>query len=117
MKNAIPVVKLVFYDISSGFIKWYVEHISGIKMAVVQVDKKGRLVIPKEIRDSLKIDETTPLIFEVDDQNTIKIRVIRHDNQDYTSDPLWKAIHNPIILPKQITSKQLDEMEDEQWSN
>jgi AbrB family looped-hinge helix DNA binding protein len=94
-----------------------VDHTSGIKLAVIQVDKKGRLVIPKEIREQLKIDESTPLIFEVDDENTIKIRIIRRDNQDYTSDPLWKAIHHPVILGKTLTSGELDEMEDEQWSN
>ncbi len=86
-------------------------------MVVTKVDKKGRLVIPKEIRDKLKIDESTPLIFEIDNQNTIKIRVIHRDEQDYTSDPLWIAIHNPVLLPRQISSRELDEMEDEQWSN
>jgi len=90
---------------------------SGIKMAVIQVDKKGRLVIPKEIRERLRIDESTPLIFEIDDENTIRIRIIHHNDQDYTSDPLWKAIHNPVILGKKISSKDLDEMEDEQWSS
>ncbi len=86
-------------------------------MAIIKVDKKGRLVIPKEIRKRLRIDESTPLIFEVDDENTIRIRIIQHDEDDYTSDPVWKAIHKPLLLGKKITKKELDEMEDEQWSS
>ena len=86
-------------------------------MAIIQVDKKGRLVIPKEIRERLRIDESIPLIFEVDDENTIRIRIIRRDEDDYTSDPLWKAIHNPVILGRKVSSKDLEEMEDEQWSS
>lgn len=86
-------------------------------MAIIQVDKKGRLVIPKEIRARLRIDESTPLIFEIDDENSIRIRVIQHNEGNYTSDPLWKAIHNPVLIGKKITKKELDEMEDEQWSS
>ena len=86
-------------------------------MAIVQVDKKGRVVIPKEIRERFRIDESTPLIFEVDDENTIRIRIIQRNDDDYTSDPLWKAIHNPVLIGKKITKKELDEMEDEQWSS
>lgn len=93
------------------------DHIRGINMAVVKVDKKGRLVIPQEIRERLRIDETTPLIFEVDDGNTIRIRIIQRDDQAYTSDPLWKAIHNPVFIGKKVSKKELDEIENDQWSN
>ncbi|HUY00319.1 MAG TPA: AbrB/MazE/SpoVT family DNA-binding domain-containing protein [Candidatus Deferrimicrobium sp.] len=86
-------------------------------MVIVKIDKKGRLVIPKDFREKLKIDKSTPLIFEIEDQNAIKIRVIQSEDFDFTSDPVWIAIHNPVLLPKQISNKDLEELEDEQWSS
>jgi AbrB family looped-hinge helix DNA binding protein len=90
---------------------------SGTHMIVCKIDKKGRLVIPKEFREKLKINESTPLIFEVIDQNTIRIRLAQNEEGDYTSDPIWIAIHNPIVLPDRVSSEELDKLEDEQWSN
>ena len=86
-------------------------------MVIVKVDKKGRLVIPKTLREELKINDSTPLIFEIEDQNSIKIRIIHNEKFDYTSDPLWIAIHNPVPISKHISSKDLNQIEDEQWSS
>ncbi len=86
-------------------------------MIMVKIDKKGRLVIPKEFREKLNINESTPLLFEMEDKNAIKIRIIHDEEFDFTSDPLWIAIHNPAILPKKIESKDLEKMEDQQWSS
>jgi AbrB family looped-hinge helix DNA binding protein len=92
------------------------EQESGINMIICKIDKKGRLVIPKEFREKLKIDESSLLAFEVLSQNAIKISLIQNEEGDYTSDPLWIAIHNPIVLPKRITSEDLNKLEDAQWS-
>ena len=92
------------------------EQESGINMIICKIDKKGRLVIPKEFREKLKINESSLLAFEVLGQNAIKISLIQNEEGDYTSDPLWIAIHNPIVLPKRITSEELNKLEDAQWS-
>jgi cellulose synthase/poly-beta-1,6-N-acetylglucosamine synthase-like glycosyltransferase len=57
------------------------------------------------------------IIGEVIDQNTIRIRLAQNEEGDYTSDTIWIAIHNPIVLPDRISSEKLDKLEDEQWSN
>jgi len=84
-----------------GIIRW-------VLLVVVKIDKKGRLVIPKEFREMFNIKESTHLIIEAEGQNTLKIRLISENEEDYTSDPLWNLIHNPVILSEEI---------EEQWSN
>jgi AbrB family looped-hinge helix DNA binding protein len=86
-------------------------------LIICKIDKKGRLVIPREVRERLKINESTFLIFEIIDQNTIKIHLVQNDEGDYTSDPVWIASHNPIVLTKRVSSEELNKLEDNQWSN
>jgi len=90
------------------------EQNSGINLIRRKINKKGRLVIPKDLREKLKIDESTLLIFNIVDQNSIKISLIQNEEGDYTSDPVWIAIHNPIILPERISSEELNKLEDNQ---
>ena len=58
-----------------------------------------------------KIPDVEPAI------NVIEEIVKKVHEDDYTSDPLWNAIHNPVLLGKKLTKKELDDMEDEQWSS
>ena len=79
------------------------------------MDKKGRILIPKEFRDKLNINESTPLIIETEEQNMLKIRLIQEEKDDYTSDPLWKVIHDPVFISQKISSKDLNKLEEQQF--
>ena len=52
-----------------------------IKLAKVKIDKFGRILIPKEIRNSLGIKEGTELEIEVKDEK-ILIRLGDHDFEE-----------------------------------
>jgi len=52
-------------------IYWWDEYYSGIMEAVVKVDEKGRIVIPKEIREKLGIKEKQVMKLRVIDDKIV----------------------------------------------
>ncbi len=87
--------------------------ISNIEMASSVLVKDNKISIPQEIVDKLGIGGGDILAFDVTDGDTIKVKVLRKG--DYTSDPVWKAIHSPAKSKKKVTAEDLRKMEDELW--
>jgi bifunctional DNA-binding transcriptional regulator/antitoxin component of YhaV-PrlF toxin-antitoxin module len=82
-------------------------------MTAVQAVKANKLSIPQEIVEKLGIAKEDVLAFEVVDEDTLNVRILRKKN--YATDPLWKAIHSPVKPKKKVTSEDLEKLEDELW--
>lgn len=70
-----------------------------------KVDKLGRIVLPKELRDSMKITHDTPLEIYIKDNITIR----KYEKKDGTSNAaLLRNIDRlgRIVIPKEIRDDQ-----------
>ncbi|MBU0756960.1 MAG: AbrB/MazE/SpoVT family DNA-binding domain-containing protein [Nanoarchaeota archaeon] len=78
---------------------------------IVQVDKRGQIVIPKEIRDELSIDETSGFfVYSISDEG-ILLKKIQPDSISY-SDPLilkLKEKASQLKLEPKNVDKTIDE--------
>ena len=89
---------------------------SGINMpSMVTLDKRGRIVVPKEIRKKLDLLEGSTLLLEPHGEETIILRAIRRP-VDVVNDPLWLAVHNPAKSKVPLARDKLERWEEELWT-
>ncbi len=66
------------------------------------VTEKGQVTVPKNIRDQLNIASGSKLDFEIEDDGSLRVRVLVR-----SSDNLFGLVHRPGIKPLSI--KAMDE--------
>ena len=89
---------------------------SGINMpSMVTLDKRGRIVVPKEIRKKLDLAEGSALLLEPEGEETLILRAIRR-SVGFVNDPLWLAVHNPAKSRVPLTRERLERWEEELWA-
>lgn len=89
---------------------------SGTNMpSIVTLDKRGRIVIPKEIREKLDLVEGSTLLLEPEGKETIILRALRR-SVGLVNDPLWLAVHNPAKCEVPLTRERLEKWEEELWT-
>ena len=54
------------------------------------MDGSGRIVIPKEIREEMRIDYGTFLVVEKENENTIRLKIVRVTNSTGADNPTDK---------------------------
>ncbi len=82
-----------------------------------QLDKKGRVLIPKQFRKAAKISPFKPLILRLENSDHIILEREEHFRKHTKeTDPFMHDIHNPMhIDPKKIKKIDLEKLEDEMW--
>ncbi len=86
-------------------------------MSMVKIDERGRILIPQNIRNAVKIhsEEQFNLILEDD---KIILKRIKNLKISKKKDSLKDLLDNPIhVDPKKIKENDLDKIEDEMWSS
>ncbi len=64
---------------------------------LAKVTDKGQVTVPKEIRDKTGIAPGSRLDFEVQDDGTLRVRVLKRG-----ADGLFGLVHRPGIKPRSI---------------
>ncbi len=82
--------------------------------AVVVLDNRGRVVVPKEIREKLGLKGGASLILESKD-DMIVLRATK-ESVDFNGDPLWPAVHNPAKPKTSLTRDKLEMLEQDLWT-
>jgi len=83
-------------------------------LTVTVLDDRGRVVVPKEIREKLGLKGGAALILE-SKGDTIILRTMK-ESADFTWDPLWSAVHNPAKPKISLTKDKLEKLEEELWT-
>lgn len=80
------------------------------------LDKKGRVVIPKQLRKAAQIDLFKPLILRIENSDHIILEREEHFKKHMEIDPFMQDIHNPAhVSPEKIKKIDLEKLEDEMW--
>jgi len=83
-------------------------------MTVVRLDEKGRIQIPREVREAWSLKPKQPLLVSVVRGS---LSVTRLSKPTPENDPLLRDILvRPLRLKKRLTKKLLDKLEDEAWT-
>ena len=83
-------------------------------MPVVKMDEKGRIQLPQEVRESLKLKAKQSLVLEMK-QNAVVVR--KAGKLDPETDPLLRDILiNPAHSKVKVTKALLRKLSDEAWT-
>jgi len=83
--------------------------------SIVTLDKRGRVVVPKEIRKKLDLVAGSTLLLELQDEETIILRTKRR-SLSFVNDSLRLAVHNPAKSKGLLTRERLERWEEELWA-
>ncbi len=84
-------------------------------MTIVKMDERGRILLPYEVRKSIRIhsDERLNLILEDD---AIILKKIKNSKKSGKKDSLTTFLENPShVDPKKLKKIDLEKIENEMW--
>ena len=85
-------------------------------MAVVKIDSKGRITIPRQVRKAAHLRPNQPLNLRLA-EDSIVLKKIHTEKSKFEEDPLFKDLRNPAhVDPKKIKKLDLEALEEELWS-
>ena len=86
-------------------------------MPVVKIDEKGRIQLPRELRNELHLRPKQPVVVRKQGDVLTVSRMSKSVRMDSKEDPLLRdIIHRPLKSGKRITTEILENMETDQWS-
>ena len=85
-------------------------------MPIVKIDKKWRIVLPKQLRKTVKLKQNQHLKLSLE-KDSFVLRPMKTNESKVSSDPfLNDIIKNPAhVDPKKIKKIDLEKIEDEMW--
>lgn len=84
-------------------------------MPVVKIDKKWRIVLPKNIRKNIRLRQSQRLKLRVE-KDSIVLKKLKDDKAVKEEDSFLKDIRNPIhVDPKKLKKIDLKKIEEEMW--
>lgn len=84
-------------------------------MVQVQIDSKGRVLIPKELREDLELEEDESVNIFVKDKNHLVLEKLKTKKQA-KEDPLdWLLKHPAHVDPKLVTKEALEKIRENMW--
>ena len=86
-------------------------------MVLAEIDSKGRVLIPKLIREEAVLEPLSEVNIFVKDSNHViieKIPKTKHAEEDSLD---WLFKHPAHIDPKLATKEKLEEIEEEMWAS
>lgn len=85
---------------------------------IVELDEKGRVLIPKEFRKIIRVESGQPLNLLLQDHDAILLEKIERKVGRFEKDPLLKDIlKKPAhVSPKKLKELDLEKLEEELWS-
>lgn len=87
----------------------------GDGMPIVEIDKRGRMVIPKEIRRIADIKSKEKFFLRLENKEKLILEKVEKGSRS-KKDPLIELINNPIhVSPERIKKIDLEEVEEELW--
>ncbi|MBD3155166.1 MAG: hypothetical protein GF368_00740 [Candidatus Aenigmarchaeota archaeon] len=87
-------------------------------MNIVEIDERGRILIPKEIRKGGSIKPRQQFIIKIVNDNDLFLDKIENPEKATTkNDPFIQSIKNPAhVSPNKLKKINLEKLEDEMWS-
>ena len=85
-------------------------------MPVVIIDKKWRIVLPKQVRKSVRLKQSQRLRLKVE-KDSIVLKKLSEGKGRNEKDPLWDDLfNNPLhVDPKKLKKIDLKKIEEEMW--
>lgn len=87
-------------------------------MNIVEVDNRGRILIPKEIRRAGSIKPNQQFIIKIVNNNDLLLdKIEKSEKKNFRRDPFMESIENPAhVSPNKLKKIDLEKLEDEMWS-
>lgn len=83
-------------------------------MAIVRIDDKGRIQLPKQLRTEMRLKAHEPLVARKQGEHILMTRAadLNPANDPLLNDILVHPLHSKV----KVTKKLLEKLEEEQWS-
>ena len=81
-------------------------------MPIVEVDKRGRIVIPKELRKEISLKPKEAFLIKISDKDTLILKKIEKKGRKPSSPIFGKPLH---VSPKKLKKIDLEKIEEEMW--
>ena len=84
-------------------------------MPIVEMDERGRMLIPKEIRRIAEIKSREKFFLRLENKKKLILEKIE-EKSSTRKDPLIELIDNPLhVSPEKIKKIDLEKVEEELW--
>ncbi len=84
-------------------------------MSTTHLDAKGRLLIPRRVRQAARLEGGEELVLKVPEEGTVLLR--RVGGAPGGPDPLLKALERPAhASPSKLRKLNLETLKDEAWT-
>ncbi|MBI2579256.1 MAG: AbrB/MazE/SpoVT family DNA-binding domain-containing protein [Candidatus Aenigmarchaeota archaeon] len=81
----------------------------------MKIDKKWRIVLPKQVRKNIRLKQSQRFRLQVD-KDSIVLKKLKDDKAVKEVDPFLNDIRNPIhVDPKKLKKIDLKKIEEEMW--
>lgn len=85
-------------------------------MPIVEMDERGRIIIPKELRKIISAEHRQPFLLKLSDSDTVILKKIERRSRKGKS--LISLIKKPLhVLPEKLKKIDLEKIEEEMWSS
>ena len=88
-------------------------------MTIVEMDERGRILIPKEVRESASIRPRQRFMIRLFNNKALILEKMEgFEKNEMRRDPLIESIRNPAhVSPEKIKKIDLEKIEEEMWSS
>ena len=85
-------------------------------MPIVEMDERGRVIIPKELRKVISAEHRQAFLLKLSDSDTVILKKIEKKTRSGKS--LVSLIRKPLhVLPEKLKKIDLEKIEEEMWSS